>query len=60
MSPDEFFRLCVKHGTDRILFATDSPWTGQSSYVEAIRNLPFSGQEKDGIFGQNASKLLSL
>ena len=60
MSPDEFFRLCVKHGTDRILFATDSPWTEQSSYVEAIRNLPFSGQEKDGIFGQNASKLLSL
>ena len=58
MTPDRFFRLCAKHGTDRILFATDSPWSGQSSYVEAIRNLPFTEQEKDGILSRNASNLL--
>ena len=58
MEPDEFFTLCRKHGTDRILFATDSPWAGQRTYINTIRNLPFTEQEKCAVFAGNASKLL--
>lgn len=58
MEPEQFFALCRKHGTDRILFATDSPWSGQRSYVDTVRNLPFTEEEKQAIFSENALRLL--
>ena len=58
MEPEQFYRLCKKHGTERILFATDSPWSGQRSYVDMFRSLPFTEDEKHAIFSGNASKLL--
>ena len=30
----QFVRICRNHGTDRILFATDSPWSGQTESIE--------------------------
>ena len=40
---EDFIRLCRKHGTNRILFATDSPWQDQADYISRIttpRHLP--------------------
>ena len=59
--PDEdFISLCRAHGTDRILFATDSPWSDQSAYVQAVRRMPFTETEREAIFGGNAMKLLEI
>lgn len=60
LSEEAFVRLCKKHGTDRILFATDSPWQHQTEYVSAIQAMDFSDVEKEMIFSQNAVKLLNL
>ncbi|MCI8835316.1 MAG: amidohydrolase family protein [Ruminococcus sp.] len=59
--PDEqFLRICRNHGTDRILFATDSPWSGQKESVEYFRQMDFSEEEKHRILSENARKLLTL
>ena len=58
LKDQDFLRICRKHGTDRILFATDSPWADQDFYVTKIRALPFTEEEKASILGGNAEKLL--
>ena len=46
------------HGPERVLFATDSPWTDQSAELAAIRALPFTEAEIEAITGGNAVRLL--
>lgn len=59
--PDEqFVRLCKKHGADKILFATDSPWQGQAEYVKRFCSMDFSKEEQQQILGENAAGLLGL
>lgn len=60
LTDDAFLRIAKKHGTDKILFATDSPWESQKDYVRRIQALPFSETEKEQIFAENAKKLLSF
>jgi hypothetical protein len=60
MTADSFLTLCQKHGTDRILFATDCPWADQKAYVDAFRSLPFTEEEQSAILGGNALKLLGM
>lgn len=55
----DFMRIVRKHGADKILFATDSPWEDQMDYVNRIQEMPLSSEEKTMIFGENAQKLLS-
>ena len=55
---EDFIRLCRRHGTDRILFATDSPWQDQADYIGRIKAMDFSAAEKEQIFGGNAVALL--
>ena len=55
---EDFVRLCRKHGTDRILFATDSPWQDQADYISRINAMEFSDAEKEKIFAGNAMSLL--
>lgn len=59
--PDEqFVRICREHGTDRILFATDSPWSGQKESVEYFKNMDLPEEEKRQILSENAKNLLTL
>lgn len=60
LCPEDFVRLCRKHGTDKILFATDSPWEDQSEYLRRMDSLPFTNEEKMQILGENARKLLGM
>lgn len=60
MTLEEFLRLARKHGTDRILFATDSPWSSQPVYRERFRNMELTPDEENAIMGENARKLLGL
>lgn len=60
MQDDDFVRLCRKHGIERILFGTDSPWADQREYVEKINSLDFTESEINCIFSDNAKKLLDF
>ena len=58
LKDEDFIRIVRKHGADKILFATDSPWEDQTDYVKRIESLPLSYKERQMIFGENAEKLL--
>lgn len=60
LTSEDFIRLSRKHGTDKILFATDSPWMDQKQYVEIIRQMPLTQAEQSQILYQNAQQLLNI
>ena len=57
---EDFMGLVKAHGTDKILFGTDSPWGEQKTQLNFIRSLPLNDGEKADILGLNAAKLLNL
>lgn len=57
---EQFVRLCRSHGCDRILFATDSPWSGQEESACYFQEMNLTTEEKQLIFQENARKLLTL
>lgn len=60
ISEEQFLRIVQKHGAERILFATDSPWADQKKYVDWIQLSPLSQEDKDKIFSGNALQLLQI
>lgn len=60
ISEADFKRILKKHGTDRILFASDSPWTGIKEDVERIKSFALDRETEDKIFFKNAISLLGL
>lgn len=56
--PEKCRQIIEKHGTDRILFATDSPWESQKDFIEIIKGFGFSKEDEDKIFYKNAEKIL--
>ena len=60
MAEEQFIRICRAHGTDRILFATDSPWDGQKEFITKLENLPLTQKEKEAIAGENAKRILKI
>ena len=60
MTGENFLRLARRHGTDRILFATDSPWSSQSAYRDMFQAMELTPEEREGIMGENARRLLQL
>lgn len=57
---DTLLRIIRNHGSHRILYATDSPWSGQKQAVDFIRQLPLSREQIDNILYKNAMKLLDI
>jgi hypothetical protein len=59
--PDEEFVALVRaHGTDRVLFGSDGPWTDASREVAHLARLGFSAEEFEGLVGGNSARLLKL
>lgn len=57
---EQFMHILKLHGSDRILFATDSPWMGQKESIETFAAMPLPEEDKAAIFYKNAEKLLGL
>lgn len=57
ISDAQFIRIVRKHGADRILFGTDSPWFDQQKALNKIKTTGFTNQELELILGKNADKL---
>lgn len=60
MSIENFSRLAGKHGCEKILFATDSPWQEQKDVISLLEESSLSTLEKELIFEKNALSLLGL
>ena len=60
MECSQFLRIVHKHGYDRLLFGTDSPWSGQKEELERIRSIGLLPEEESAVLGGNAMKLLGL
>jgi len=58
MGQEEFLHMKSVFGAQRLLFATDSPWSGQKESLEWMRALPLEKEELDAILGGNARRLL--
>ena len=57
----KFCALVKKHGVDRVLFGTDSPWRDQKDYVDTFNGFSLlTAEEKQKILYKNAVKLLDL
>lgn len=53
-------KIIEKHGTDKILFGTDTPWHTAKMELRLLNTLNLSQTEKDKIYFKNAVKLLDI
>ena len=59
-SDEQFLRITKAHGADKILFASDSPWSDAASEAAHLKSLPLTAEEKELILGANARRILGL
>ncbi len=57
---DMLMKIVKKHGVDKILYGTDSPWGDHKMMLDKFMTLPFTKEEQDKILYQNAKKLLRI
>lgn len=55
-----FLKLVRAFGAGRVLFGSDSPWSGQKESLEWVRSQPLTEEERTAILGGNAQNLLSV
>ena len=54
------YRILSKHDKDKILFATDSPWSDVKKGIECVKRFPLEKRVIDDILYNNAVKLLQI
>jgi predicted TIM-barrel fold metal-dependent hydrolase len=57
---EQFVSVTAKHGADKVLFATDSPWSDARREIASLKSSPLDGQSKEMILGGNARRILGL
>jgi len=53
-----FLKILKKHGTDKLLFATDSPWSNSKKTADIIKSLSIPNAQKEAILAGNALRIL--
>jgi predicted TIM-barrel fold metal-dependent hydrolase len=59
-SREQFLRIVKGHGADKILFASDSPWSNAKDEINTLKSLPLTELEKEMILGSNAKRILKI
>ncbi|MBE6667970.1 MAG: amidohydrolase [Ruminococcaceae bacterium] len=57
---ENFKKLLKLHGEDRILFASDSPWSDIDGDVKILKSFELGKETEDKLFCQNAKRLLGI
>lgn len=57
---DMFYKILEKHGSDKVLFATDCPWGYQKKDVESLKKMNLTDEVKNEILYKNAMNLLKI
>ncbi|MCD8083753.1 MAG: amidohydrolase family protein [Clostridiales bacterium] len=60
LSREQFVRIVRRHGADRILLGSDSPWSDQAETIRAVRESGLTDEEIARILGENAERLLGM
>lgn len=55
-----FLKILDKHDENKILFATDSPWSFADADIKAVKTLVTDVKIREKIFSENARKLLEI
>ncbi len=55
-----FKKILARHGEDRILFGTDSPWISNQDDLAILRSFSLEKETKEKILSSNARKLLGI
>lgn len=55
-----FIDIVRKHGSNRIVFGTDAPWTSHKEMITYLENMPLTVQEKNNILGETGRYLLGV
>ena len=55
---EQFERIIKNHGSEKILFATDSPWGNAEDYIKIVKNLDITETEFENITYRNALNIL--
>ncbi len=56
---EQFARILAKHGADKILFGSDSPWSDAGKEIANLKTV-LSRDEQEKIFHSNAERILGL
>lgn len=59
-SPELIKKIIERHGADRILFATDMPWSSMVGDLAIIRSLDLGKENEEKILYRNAMALLGI
>jgi predicted TIM-barrel fold metal-dependent hydrolase len=57
-STEQVLRIVRKHGDEKVLFASDSPWGSPKTELEALAALPLPEQTFEAITWKNAERIL--
>ena len=57
---ENFMKILEKHGEDRILFGSDSPWSDMAADVEILRSYNLGKETEEKILCSNAKALLGI
>jgi hypothetical protein len=60
ITDEQFLKILEQHGSEQLLFATDSPWDSPEHTLEALKKLPLTREQLDNICYKNACRLLDL
>lgn len=60
LDPERVVAIIRRHGADRVVYGSDWPMADPSAEMAAIRALPLTPEEIDGILGDNLARLLGL
>ena len=58
--PRQFERIIRKHGVERVLFGSDSPWSKLENAIAEVQETDLTDAEKQQIFWDNADRLFKL
>lgn len=56
----QFLDILSAHGSEKILFASDSPWSNTGRELEHLRSMPITDAQKENILCCNAQRILGL
>ena len=60
LTPEQAAPMMRRHGLNRILFASDSPWSRSCDELDFLQQCGFTSSELELILGENARRLLKI
>lgn len=60
ISKELFTKILEKHGDDKMLFATDCPWSSQSGDLDILRSMKLDSMTEEKLLEANARRLLHI